>query len=275
LVAVHNLSFGPQIPQTAFVLHSSLLVDFFFVLSGFVISHAYNDRFAHASDVAAFMLHGIGRLWPSHIAVLFTLVGLYFAKFAVASLVHLNFDDSMVQEGHSLRTMATNLLLIQAFDVPSQLTWNAPSWTISTEFWTYFLFSMLCLSTSRRWLSLFAMGGVGLLASGVRFFFSPTFLETNTNYAFFRCLYGFFVGCLVYKTWQTIPTDSGGAVEVLVLLITVGPRTDSLNNLVADTSIKDLANFSRLIAVLLHDQVRCLESRASSVLARADSISFR
>lgn len=222
LVAVHNLNFGPWIPQSAFVLHSSLFVDFFFVLSGFVISHAYNDRFAHPSDVAAFMLRRIGRLWPLHIAVLVTLMVLYFSKFAVASLFHLDFDDSMTREGHSLRTIATNLLLIQAFDIPSQLTWNAPSWSISTEFWTYFLFSMICLSTSGRRVYIFAMGSVALLASGVLFFFSPTYLETNTNYAFFRCLYGFFVGCLVYKAWQTIPIRSGGGVEVLVLLLTVG-----------------------------------------------------
>jgi peptidoglycan/LPS O-acetylase OafA/YrhL len=140
----------------------------------------------------------------------------------VAGLVHLNFDDSMTQEGHSLRTIATNLLLIQAFDIPSQLTWNAPSWSISTEFWTYLLFSMICLSTSGRRVSIFAMGGVALLASGVLFLFSPTFLETNTNYAFFRCLYGFFVGCLVYKAWQTIPTHGGGSIEVLVVLLAVG-----------------------------------------------------
>jgi peptidoglycan/LPS O-acetylase OafA/YrhL len=222
LVAVHNLNFGPWIPQTAFVLHSSLFVDFFFVLSGFVISHAYKDRFAHLSDVAAFMLRRIGRLWPLHVAMLVTLMALYFSKSAVGNLVHLNFDDSTTQGGHLLRTIATNLLLIQAFDIPSQLTWNAPSWSISTEFWTYFLFSVIYLSTSGRRVSIFAMGSIALFASGVLFFFSPNFLETNTNYAFFRCLYGFCVGCLVYKAWQTIPSRSGGGIEVLVLLLTVG-----------------------------------------------------
>ena len=40
LVAVHNFGY----PQTTFVMHSSFFVDFFFVLSGFVISHAYMDK---------------------------------------------------------------------------------------------------------------------------------------------------------------------------------------------------------------------------------------
>jgi peptidoglycan/LPS O-acetylase OafA/YrhL len=222
LVAVHNLNFGSWIPQVAFVLHSSLFVDFFFVLSGFVISHAYNERFARRSDVAVFMLRRIGRLWPLHVTMLVTLMALYFSKFAMGSLVHLNLDDSTTQGGHSLRTIATNLLLIQSFDIPSQLTWNAPSWSISTEFWTYFLFSMICLSTSGRRVSIFAMGGIALFAFGVLFCLSPTFLETNTDYAFFRCLYGFFVGCLVYKAWQTTPPRSGGGIEVLVLLLTMG-----------------------------------------------------
>ena len=63
----------------------------------------------------------------------------------------------MSQGGHSLRTIVNNLLLIQAFDIPSQLTWNAPSWTISTEFWTYFLFAMICLSANGRRVSIFAI----------------------------------------------------------------------------------------------------------------------
>jgi peptidoglycan/LPS O-acetylase OafA/YrhL len=222
LVAVHNLNFGPWIPQIAFVLHSSLFVDFFFVLSGFVISHAYNDRFAHLSDVAAFMLRRVGRLWPLHVAMLVTLITLYFSKFAVANLVHLNFDDSATPGGHSLRTIATNLLMIHTFDTPSQLTWNAPSWTISTEFWTYFLFATICLFASGRRASIFAIALIALLSAVVLLFFSPTFLETNTDYAFFRCLYGFFVGCLVYKTWQATPPRSGGAIEVLALLLTAG-----------------------------------------------------
>jgi len=221
LVAVHNLNFGPWIPQIAFVFHSSLFVDFFFVLSGFVISHAYSDRLGHQSDVAAFMLRRIGRLWPLHFAMLIALVSLYFSKFAVGSLVHLNLDDSATQAGHSLRTIATNLLLIQAFDGPSQLTWNAPSWSISTEFWTYFIFSIVCLSTSGRRVSIFAMGSIALFASGALIFLSPTFLETNTNYALFRCLYGFFVGCLVYKAWQAMPLRSGGGTEALVVLLVV------------------------------------------------------
>jgi peptidoglycan/LPS O-acetylase OafA/YrhL len=69
---------------------------------------------------------------------------------------------------------------------------------------------------------IFVTGGIALLASGVLFFFSPTFLEANTNYAFFRCLYGFFVGRLVYKVWQTIPIHSGGGIEAIVLLLTAG-----------------------------------------------------
>jgi len=214
LVAVHNLNFGPWTPQIDFVLHSSLFVDFFFVLSRFVISHAYDERFAHLPDVAAFMVRRVGRLWPLHVAMLVTFITLYFSKFAVANLAHLSFDDSMTQEGHSLRTIVTNLLLIHAFDIPSQLTWNAPSWTISTEFWTYFLFAVICLSASGRRASIFAIALIALLAAGVLLFFSPTFLETNTDYAFFRCLYGFFVGSLVYRTWQTTPPRSGGVSEL-------------------------------------------------------------
>jgi peptidoglycan/LPS O-acetylase OafA/YrhL len=75
LVAIHNLNFGSWLPQVAFVAHSTLFVDFFFVLSGFVISHAYLDKLACPRNVSRFILRRIGRLWPLHAATLAALVG--------------------------------------------------------------------------------------------------------------------------------------------------------------------------------------------------------
>ena len=221
LVAIHNLNFGPWLPQVAFVAHSSLFVDFFFVLSGFVISHAYFDRLSHASDVIRFVLRRIGRLWPLHVAVLAALIGLLFIKFAAVALLHANLGDPSAQDGHTIRTVIANLLLIQAFDVQSRLTWNAASWSISTELWAYLLFSATCLLTGKHKMSVFIMSGIAGIAACVLLLFSPFFLETNTDYAFLRCLYGFFVGHLCYRTWQSVQFRSGDLSELVALTIVV------------------------------------------------------
>jgi peptidoglycan/LPS O-acetylase OafA/YrhL len=221
LVAIHNLNFGPWLPQVAFVAHSSLFVDFFFVLSGFVISHAYMDRLSRASDVIRFMLRRIGRLWPLHVAVLAALVGLLLVKFAAAALLHSNFDNPSAQNDHSIRTIVANLLLIQAFDVHSRLTWNAASWSISTELWTYLLFSATCLFAGKHGMFVFAVSGIAVIAACVLMLFSPSFLETNTDYAFLRCVYGFFVGHLCYRAWRSARFLSGDLLELLALTIIV------------------------------------------------------
>lgn len=221
LVAIHNLNFGPWLPQVAFVAHSSLFVDFFFVLSGFVISHAYIDRLSRASDVIAFMLRRIGRLWPLHVAVLAALVGLLFIKFAAVALLHANLGDPSAQDGHTIRTIVANLLLIQAFDVQSRLTWNAASWSISTELWTYLLFSATCSLAGTHRMSVFIVSGIAVIAACVLLFFSPFFLETNTDYAFLRCVYGFFVGHLCYRAWRSVQLRSGDLLELSALTAVV------------------------------------------------------
>ena len=219
LVAVHNVNFGPWIPQRSFVAHSSLFVDFFFVLSGFVISHAYAGKLRRVSDMTAFMLRRFGRLWPLHVAVLISLVILHFAKFAVAGFAHLELDADVPNAALSVRTISTNLLFIQIFDVKSWLSWNAPSWSISTEFWTYQTFAVGCLLFATRRMRILVVGAIAVSAAGVIFFRSADFLETNTAFAFFRCLYGFSVGHLTYLAFRSLPAKSGSILELSVVLL--------------------------------------------------------
>ena len=52
------------------IRNSYLFVDFFFVLSGFVIAHAYGDRIGDLADFGRFVALRLGRLWPLHATVL-------------------------------------------------------------------------------------------------------------------------------------------------------------------------------------------------------------
>jgi peptidoglycan/LPS O-acetylase OafA/YrhL len=53
-----------------FFVHAWLFVDFFFVLSGFVIAASYGERLVKGFGVERFMLLRLGRLYPVHIVVL-------------------------------------------------------------------------------------------------------------------------------------------------------------------------------------------------------------
>ena len=65
-----------------FIRHSYLFVDFFFVLSGFVIAHAYGDRLKSPLEVWQFIVRRFGRVWPLHIAVLAAFIAVAVFKYA-------------------------------------------------------------------------------------------------------------------------------------------------------------------------------------------------
>src|SRR5262249_28829215 len=51
-----------------------LFVDFFFVLSGFVITHAYGGKLRSASSTLEFMTRRFFRLYPLHLFILILLL---------------------------------------------------------------------------------------------------------------------------------------------------------------------------------------------------------
>ena len=69
-VAAYHLHGGGALFDLAVVRGGWLWVDFFFVLSGFVISSSYGERLAQDFSLARFMLLRLGRVWPLHINVL-------------------------------------------------------------------------------------------------------------------------------------------------------------------------------------------------------------
>ncbi|MEO8702134.1 MAG: acyltransferase, partial [Kofleriaceae bacterium] len=76
IVAVEHLSITNVLHANEFVRHGARFVDFFFVLSGFVIAHAYRERLARGvAEARRFLWRRVGRLWPLHIAILLALIG--------------------------------------------------------------------------------------------------------------------------------------------------------------------------------------------------------
>jgi len=179
------------------VRNSYLAVDFFFVLSGFVIAHAYGARLREATGGASFMLRRFGRLWPLHAGVILILL--------LMQLVYLGLSLSGIKPpatpfwgGLSPVYLPANLLLMQASGLTSVPggTWNFPSWSICVEFWTYLVFALACLAFRDR------IGRAALpiaLAAGlVVALFSQHYMSVYEGVAIFRCIYGFFVGVAIH-----------------------------------------------------------------------------
>jgi peptidoglycan/LPS O-acetylase OafA/YrhL len=171
-------------------------VDFFFVLSGFVIGYTYESRIDDIRSAGVFMLRRFGRLWPLHA----TMLALYILFELMALIVERHWGNFAAfpafTADKSPSAVVTNLLLIQSLGIEDGFTWNSPSWSISVEFWTYLVFAGLLLTAGPRRaaaaLVLLAVGIAGVVLGG-------EYMLAATRFGLFRCLYGFFLGYLVFR----------------------------------------------------------------------------
>ncbi len=199
---VGALHFGQGIEwhfaHSSFVRNAYLFVDFFFVLSGFVIAYAYDDRLSSASDIRSFAVRRFGRLWPLHAVVVAAWVITVLAEILTRHLlgifsIHTAFTDTRTPVG-----LLANLMLLHGFAAWPGAMWNPPSWSISVELWTCLVFALICLRPKGQRLFLAAaLSLCGLLA----LFSSGQYMVAYAGYGFFRGLYGFFLGTLVYRAY--------------------------------------------------------------------------
>jgi peptidoglycan/LPS O-acetylase OafA/YrhL len=126
-----------ELPQAVdlFCRIGYLGVDLFGLLSGFVIAHNYAERLARR-DLAATARY----LWLRAVRI----VPLHWFALAllVAGRVGLDAFDGALSVNYEVRDLIGQSLLVHGFGF-SQLAWNVPSWTVSSEWFCYLLFPLL------------------------------------------------------------------------------------------------------------------------------------
>jgi peptidoglycan/LPS O-acetylase OafA/YrhL len=113
-------------------------VSFFFVLSGFILSHVY-PRLDARGAVRRFLIARIARVWPVHALA-----------FGVVAITAIAAGD----DGTSVWSVALiNLLLLQAWLPKPEyfLSYNAASWTVSVELAFYLTFPFWIAGFQRNW----------------------------------------------------------------------------------------------------------------------------
>jgi peptidoglycan/LPS O-acetylase OafA/YrhL len=135
---------GRQIPVLAWVIDNGYLaVDFFSILSGFILSYNYHSHFRslHASEYYHFIAKRIARIYPMHLAVLLA--------FTVIPLMLLLTNRSIDVKQFGVYALVTKLLLVDAWGLGNEFAWNAPSWFISAQFAAFLAFPFLIYTISR------------------------------------------------------------------------------------------------------------------------------
>jgi peptidoglycan/LPS O-acetylase OafA/YrhL len=198
-VTLFHSPFQSHFEESQLVQSSYLLVDFFFVLSGFVISHAYLGRLQRPGGLGSFVIRRVGRLWPLHVFMLGAFVLLELVKLVLVDGGRFEHRTPPFSGGTSLESLFASLLLAQSLGLFSSVTWNAPSWSISVEFYTYFLFAAAAWAIRGYLVPAAIVLIVGSL--WIIFKFAHGFMGVGLDYGLFRCIAGFFMGYLTYRAY--------------------------------------------------------------------------
>lgn len=188
-------------------------VSVFFVLSGFVLTYAY-PQFVDAHAVRSFYVARVARLWPLHLTTL------------VAAILILSIP---------VRTwkLPLNILLLQSW-VPSgpvYFSFNAVSWSISTELAFYLAFPFLVSRFAATWHWKLALSLIVAVSAVIATHFAgvPTYdgtaridvqglVMTNPLVRVFEFILGMCATLLWQRAKAPLATLSGGAWAAIELL---------------------------------------------------------
>ena len=141
------------------VPHGYVAVDFFFVLSGFIMAYTYAASFRQRGLRAygPFLVKRVARIVPLNVAALIIIA---LAGEASALALGRNVFFQSTNLGYDF---TANLLMVQEIGIGTNL--NGPSWSISVEFAAYFLFPVFNAAVlgPRR----LAWAGVVLATAGI------------------------------------------------------------------------------------------------------------
>lgn len=187
-----------------------LYVEFFFILSGFTLTYVYRGGALSQFSAGAyrdFLAARAARLYPGHYFMLFALLGLEIARRAlIAQETGIDVWAVPAAAGRTLETFITNLLLIQAWNIDTGLSWNGPAWFLSVMLFIYLLFPLLLSASGERfgWRSLFlTVAGAGILAALA--YTSGRGLDVTFHNGLFRGLGAFLIGCGIAMAIGSIP----------------------------------------------------------------------
>ncbi len=192
-VVILHMSIIGSITELNFFRGSSLFVEFFFVLSGFVLAHTYGFK-----DVSfkRFIISRTFRLYPLHLFMFFIFVFLELGKL-VAYKYGFLFNNLPFTGKKALSEIIPNLLFLQSW-LPGfePSSWNFPSWSLSVEYYMYIIFFFtLFIKSNFKYI-------VWFLFSFISFYMIVNSFGIMSEVI--RGLSCFFAGALIYLVYRKV-----------------------------------------------------------------------
>ncbi|MDB5696640.1 MAG: acyltransferase [Sphingomonas bacterium] len=234
---------GLPAPIEAVLAKGYLAVDFFFLLSGFVIWLAWHDRVA--GETRRFWQKRIARIWPLHLTMLALAIAL-----AMAMELRGTPDPAF-----PWRELPLHLLLLQQWGTTTALHWNDPAWSISAEWAAYLLFPLLIRCVDwRRWSTPALIAAAAVVLTVLPLVMGWGSLGQGIpRFGLLRCLVEFTTGTILAALYQR-----GGSVR---LPAAIGATLLAAAVLGAAETLVIPAAFAALLLALARAKARPLASR--------------
>lgn len=198
---------------TGLLDRARLGVDAFFILSGFVLTHAYRKALeTRQFSYGRFLVARFARIYPAHLAVLvFVMV-----MVAGATLLGADFDRNF----YNPLGLLTTLLLVHAW-LPEMIKaeWNGPSWSLSAEWFAYLAFPAFAwagLKLRHRPLLLLALAGGVFVGLDLVYqaLFGKVVVHAEANMGILRIIPEFLYGVGLYRLGERLNLERGPAIAL-------------------------------------------------------------
>jgi peptidoglycan/LPS O-acetylase OafA/YrhL len=251
--------------RTGLLSQGYLWVDFFFLLSGFIIAHVYGAKLAgpFSPETAwRYLAARFARVYPLHLVTLLLLIPLR----VMASMWFPAMRDGSWDSFLAWRAIPSNLLMTHAMNQHVYLSWNIVSWSIGAEWWTYVAALLLVWPIQRRAALLALIAGA--LLAGLVWLMPARTLDITFDYGFFRCLFEFTLGLALHQAYKA-GWGPRGDLPLAALLIAIAL---SLHAKAADLVLVPL--FALLILAAAFNQGRLGRLLATKPLQHLGEISY-
>lgn len=175
-----------------------LAVDFFFILSGFIIAYNYKHQFENeinGHQLYVFIVKRIARIYPLHIFILLC--------FILIPLAHTLTNRPVDSQQYNLLAFLYKFFLVDLWIVGQEYwdSWNTPSWTISGEMFAYLVFPFVCVALGRSTVRHYAffLVAVVLVALCYEVMLSRSLGDNISHLGLLRCVLSFICGVCIYE----------------------------------------------------------------------------
>lgn len=219
-----NSSFNCNFTRNGF-----LMVDFFFVLSGLVISMNYQERISSLNEVFNFQLKRFLRLYPLHLTMLILFLFVECLKYFVEVRMGLTHNNPAFSVNNPT-FFVYHIFLVQSF-VNDSFSWNGPAWSISAEFYVYLAFAILAVVSKSRRIAMPYLASVAVVLAFSWLLSSP---GMSSNEGLARCLFSFFLGVVGYNLMGSLSGRvpnifSYSLLALIIWTLSIADHQSSLN----------------------------------------------